>query len=326
MNREPHSPPNTDSFCAPNTISSSGSVTSNASSFYERLPPQIHNADERPSLICYPSIRDVQKASMTHLFHETEADPWAAQQVHSVYRKTPHPRFMDEGKRAPNYQTPHVPAGTSHKTGISHDFLASSRTSRSMHRSSPSRLEHGCKDHVNYREQEDSYYERIVRRQEPNFTNDFPACSTQRSHNRHVISDTPSCSLDNDRHDYYQDREYQQERTAAFTRQSDCKNPPPLPLPPPFLKEADAPVIEIEISPGCYTPLRGSAETLHAFQHGDMIETLCFECLGRLGCISNCSCVLCPDCRVVSPVEEQDGGLRCSNMERFGVGLGLKLA
>jgi hypothetical protein len=75
---------------------------------------------------------------------------------------------------------------------------------------------------------------------------------------------------------------------------------------------------EMEISPGVFVPLRGSQETLDAMREGDCVNVHCFCCAAKLLCISDAEYVVCPDCRVVSPVDlpgKRDVG---------GVGLGLR--
>jgi hypothetical protein len=74
-----------------------------------------------------------------------------------------------------------------------------------------------------------------------------------------------------------------------------------------------APVIEI--APGHFAELRGSAETCRAMQRGFTRSCTCLCCNAQLGCIHNACYVLCPDCLVVNPVE---GSIDNSG----GVGLG----
>jgi hypothetical protein len=75
---------------------------------------------------------------------------------------------------------------------------------------------------------------------------------------------------------------------------------------------------ELEIAPGVFAPLRGSQETLDAMREGNCVKVQCFCCAAKLLCISDAEYVVCPDCRVVSPVDlpgKRDVG---------GVGLGLR--
>jgi hypothetical protein len=73
----------------------------------------------------------------------------------------------------------------------------------------------------------------------------------------------------------------------------------------------------IEIAPGHFAELRGSAETWRAIQSGFIRSCSCLCCNAQLGCIHDASYVLCPDCLVVNPLEGSHG---CSG----GVGLGFK--
>lgn len=71
---------------------------------------------------------------------------------------------------------------------------------------------------------------------------------------------------------------------------------------------------EVEISPGVFLPLHGSEETIQEMESGSLITAICFCCAQRLSCVSLASYVLCPCCRVISPLESSNSG---------GVGLGL---
>jgi hypothetical protein len=74
-----------------------------------------------------------------------------------------------------------------------------------------------------------------------------------------------------------------------------------------------APMIEIEH--GVFEPLRGSKDTMRAVELGEISSVECMGCLGRFHCMSAARYVICPSCRVISPVP---GGVR-------GVGLGFGL-
>ena len=76
------------------------------------------------------------------------------------------------------------------------------------------------------------------------------------------------------------------------------------------------PAIDIEISPGVFELLRGSAETWAAVQEGFVCFPECCCCNTRLVCIYDAAYVLCPNCKVVHP-------LRSSTYRKLGVGLGL---
>lgn len=74
----------------------------------------------------------------------------------------------------------------------------------------------------------------------------------------------------------------------------------------------------IEVCPGVFLKLRGSSETWHALQAGRVVKTNCHVCERRLWCIQDAEFVLCPDCRVVSPIEGRAG------IQGGGLGLGLR--
>jgi hypothetical protein len=65
--------------------------------------------------------------------------------------------------------------------------------------------------------------------------------------------------------------------------------------------------VEVEVSPGEFMPLRGSDETLEAIEMGYARIVTCFACSASLACVPDCELVICPDCRVISPIcSEQD--------------------
>jgi hypothetical protein len=67
--------------------------------------------------------------------------------------------------------------------------------------------------------------------------------------------------------------------------------------------------IEVEVSPGEFMPLRGSDETLEAIEMGYARIVTCFACSASLACVPDCELVICPDCRVISPIicsEQED--------------------
>jgi hypothetical protein len=105
--------------------------------------------------------------------------------------------------------------------------------------------------------------------------------------------------------------------------------------------------IEVEVAPGEFMPLRGSDETLEAIEMGYARIVTCFACSASLACVPDCELVICPDCRVISPIcssEQEDerkvahhndnpyGGWEDGNAYYHqtsppprGVGLGLKM-
>lgn len=82
------------------------------------------------------------------------------------------------------------------------------------------------------------------------------------------------------------------------------KNPPP--------QQPQQQQMMIEIGPGALVRLRGAEETWDCIQRDFYLPTQCSFCELILCCIQDASYVLCPQCRVVSPIddimEEFDGG------------------
>jgi hypothetical protein len=90
-------------------------------------------------------------------------------------------------------------------------------------------------------------------------------------------------------------------------------------------------------------PLRGSEETLQAIEMGLARIVTCFVCNHSLACVPDCELVICPDCRVISPVPPaeddrntvhrgdgprgiwEDAYYYEARPARRGVGLGLKM-
>lgn len=72
--------------------------------------------------------------------------------------------------------------------------------------------------------------------------------------------------------------------------------------------------LHIEVYPGVFSPLRGANETNRAISLGCFKDTSCFDCMARIRCIQDAEYVLCPTCKVISPLLTEKG---------HGVGLGL---
>jgi len=120
---------------------------------------------------------------------------------------------------------------------------------------------------------------------------------------------------------------YQQEPTRQQQQQLQPMPPPPQAAPLPHSPHTistttSTRTIEIEVSPGVFWPLRGAAETCRALHLQKTAVTTCLACRHKLRCVDDCACVLCPDCRVLSPVAD---GANAVGEERTGVGLGLKV-
>lgn len=68
----------------------------------------------------------------------------------------------------------------------------------------------------------------------------------------------------------------------------------------------------IEIAPGHFARLRGAQETWNCIEEDFYLPVTCFCCSSEICCIMDASYVLCPQCRVVSPMEGcggTDGGV-----------------
>jgi hypothetical protein len=75
----------------------------------------------------------------------------------------------------------------------------------------------------------------------------------------------------------------------------------------------------IEISPGEYQRLRGADETWRAIQNDFYMPYECSCCCRTIFCIQDANFILCPECRVVSPMPGVYGG------SDGGVGLGFTI-
>jgi hypothetical protein len=99
----------------------------------------------------------------------------------------------------------------------------------------------------------------------------------------------------------------------------------------PSIQEDPISRLEVEVAPGVFLPLHGSQETLSAMKEGQLVSCTCFVCTRTIMCVSQASYVLCPDCRVVSPVEcisvskTMERGASFYGETCGGVGLGMKL-
>ena len=80
---------------------------------------------------------------------------------------------------------------------------------------------------------------------------------------------------------------------------------------PPELSAASSEDQMIEIAPGFMARLRGAKETLACIQDEFYFPTKCCACDIDLCCILDADYVICPYCRVVSPLNSipQDGGV-----------------
>lgn len=62
----------------------------------------------------------------------------------------------------------------------------------------------------------------------------------------------------------------------------------------------------IQLVPGVNLVLRGAEETMQAIGNDFYVATHCFDCQAMLFCIRNAGFLVCPHCRVVSPVESNE--------------------
>ena len=80
---------------------------------------------------------------------------------------------------------------------------------------------------------------------------------------------------------------------------------------------------EIEISPGVTATLRSKEETLDAIRHDFILPVACFGCCQDLFCIADAQYVICPTCRVVSPLLQQQQQQQAHDGPPAKGGLGL---
>jgi hypothetical protein len=79
----------------------------------------------------------------------------------------------------------------------------------------------------------------------------------------------------------------------------------------------------ILVSPGHEAKLRGAAETWQAIQHDSYLACVCFDCQAPLFCILDAWLVICPHCRVLSPIYHTNGDVAMN--QEGGVGLGFTI-
>lgn len=114
-------------------------------------------------------------------------------------------------------------------------------------------------------------------------------------------------------HDNHDDNNHGLNDRPTPTRSSTNDAVEPL---PPHHHHNDQQQQYMEIAPGQRMRLRGAKETWQCVEDDAYLPTTCFSCDADLCCIMDASYVLCPLCRVVSPVEGWAGG------PDGGVGLG----
>lgn len=81
--------------------------------------------------------------------------------------------------------------------------------------------------------------------------------------------------------------------------------------------------IYVEIEKGKQARLRGADEMLRAVEMGFLAYTDCMACSCRVCCVADAALVLCPECRMISPIERRPSDTR--GVQSFhGVGLGMR--
>jgi hypothetical protein len=109
---------------------------------------------------------------------------------------------------------------------------------------------------------------------------------------------------------------------------NNCGSTQSLPQQPPPAKPPPPPPVQgimIDVAPGVKLLLRGSSETWQAIEEGRVTVTTCMFCNIELQCLDDAQLVACPDCTMLSPVDQAIGHL--DNSEgRYGVGVGVKPA
>jgi hypothetical protein len=105
-------------------------------------------------------------------------------------------------------------------------------------------------------------------------------------------------------------QEYSQ-RISSYSRHESQKNM--LHRPRPWDR------LQVELLPGHFVPLIGSEETWQAFCADNVIDVECSSCQVFLYCKNTAEMVLCPGCRMISPIDQVGIGAE-------GLGLGLTVA
>jgi hypothetical protein len=81
----------------------------------------------------------------------------------------------------------------------------------------------------------------------------------------------------------------------------------------------------IPLGAGQMVRLRGADETWQAIQQDNYQPCICLDCRAMLFCILDASFVLCPHCRVVSPLRSEECGDNPMRLWEGGVGLGFTI-
>ena len=97
----------------------------------------------------------------------------------------------------------------------------------------------------------------------------------------------------------------------GWSRLPNDKYPPKVHSSPPSQESNSGGGTTVEVSPGEFLRLRGSDETWKAFLNDFYMPCVCVSCETMIFCIQDACCVVCPNCREISPLEEigPDGGV-----------------
>ena len=124
---------------------------------------------------------------------------------------------------------------------------------------------------------------------------------------------------------------------GAAAKSNDSSSPTSQPVPSPSPQgivprplgggELSDPDTVVELCPGVYARLRGAAETYNCIETDGYIPVLCVACTQEILCIEDASYVLCPHCKIVSPLpREREDPFHTTAMPSSvvdgGVGLG----
>jgi hypothetical protein len=85
---------------------------------------------------------------------------------------------------------------------------------------------------------------------------------------------------------------------------------------------------EIEVRPGVTLPLKGTFETWNAILEGRITVSQCCTCYTELTCVDDAGLVLCTDCWVFSPVDQNSASITMDPIElqkaKTSVGIGIQ--
>jgi hypothetical protein len=124
------------------------------------------------------------------------------------------------------------------------------------------------------------------------------------AHDPDAFSDRYSESLAQDHSRWQHGRSHYQvpqEHPPSPPFISDCSSEIPSSSRRSLEREEGKPV-QVEVYPGEFLHLRGAEETVDAIERGHSKSVFCYACGLGLRCVADCDLVICPDCRIMSPV------------------------